>query len=95
MKIKIATLRHAANELFDHLERGGCDVVELEEDDYWNISADELYNVYETPKALTIGKLYDAADEVTAIADGGKAPIAYALVWLSVLLRYVGYRIPF
>lgn len=93
MKVCIAELREVANLLFDHLERSGHAEIELESDYYWSIPTEQLYSVYEEPTDLTIGQLSDDQRELANIRAGAKPPLAYALVWLSSLLRYVGARV--
>ncbi len=93
MKVSIAELREVANLLFDHLERSGHAEIEVDSDYYWSVPAEELYSVYEEPTDLTIGQLSDDQRELASIRTGAKPPIAYALVWLSSLLRFVGARI--
>jgi hypothetical protein len=39
------------------------------------------------------GQLSDDWNEVARIASGQRAPIAYALVWLSSLLRFIGSKL--
>jgi hypothetical protein len=40
-----------------------------------------------------MGQLSDDQRELASIRTGAKPPLAYALVWLSSLLRFVGARI--
>jgi len=93
MKVSVVELREVANLLFDHLECSGHAEIEVDADFYWSVPPDKTYSVYEEPVGLTIGQLSDDARELNAIRTGAKQPIAYALVWLSALLRFVGARI--
>jgi hypothetical protein len=49
--------------------------------------------VYEEPSELTVGQLSEDWKELQQISSGQKLPIAYALVWLSSVLRFVGSKI--
>jgi hypothetical protein len=51
-----------------------------------------LYAVYTPPPEfdLTMGQLSEDWNEVAKIASGQRPPAAYALVWLSSLLRFIG-----
>jgi len=93
MKIRISELREVANLLFDHLERSGHVEVDVDQDFYWSIPDDKLYSVYEEPSGFTVGQLSDDCQELRKISSGQKQPIAYALVWLSSVLRFLGTRI--
>lgn len=95
MKIQLSDLRRATDALFDHLERTGRTEIDLTEDFYWSIPEKRLYSVYSPPpeSELTMGQLSDDWNEVAKIASGQRAPIAYALVWLSSLLRFIGSKL--
>lgn len=93
MKVSVAELREAANLLFDHLERSGHAEIEVDADYYWSVPTEQLYSSYTEPTGLTLGQLSDDQRELTRIRIGAQPPLAYALVWLSSLLRFVGARI--
>jgi hypothetical protein len=93
MKVSIAMLQHAANAIFDHLQKEGHTEIELTEDHYWSIPDDKLYDMYKEPTGFTSGQISSDAQELDRIAAGKAAPIAYALVWLSSVVRLVGSRI--
>jgi hypothetical protein len=95
LKIPLGHLRQAANVLFDHLEQTGRTEIDVTEDFYWSIPEKHLYSVYTAPPEteLTMGQLSDDWAELTKIASGQRPPAAYALVWLSSLLRFIGARL--
>jgi hypothetical protein len=93
MKVRVSELRQAANVLFDHLERTGHAEIEVDSDYYWSIPKEKLYSVYENPSDFTVGQLSEDWENVRAIGAGRKDPIAYGLVWLSTILRFVGSNI--
>jgi hypothetical protein len=95
VRLQLSDLRRATDALFDHLERTGRTEIEVTEDFYWNIPEKRLYSVYSPPpeSELTVGQLSDDWNELTKIASGQRPPIAYALVWLSSLLRFIGSKL--
>lgn len=95
MKIQLTDLRRAADALFDHLEQTGRTEIDVTEDFYWSIPEKHLYSAYTSPteSELTMGQLSDDWNEVAKIASGQRPPIAYALVWLSSILRFIGLKI--
>ncbi|MFY0583638.1 hypothetical protein ACN28S_63430 [Cystobacter fuscus] len=95
MKIQLSELRQATHVLFDHLERTGRTEIEVTEDFYWSIPEKLLYSVYSPPpeSELTMGQLSDDWNELTEIASGKSPPLAYALVWLSSILRFIGTKL--
>jgi hypothetical protein len=95
VKIQLSDLRRVANALFDYLEQTGRTEIEVTEDFYWSIPEKHLYSVYTAPleSDLTMGQLSDDWKELTKIAVGKSPPLAYALVWLSSLLRFIGTKL--
>ncbi|WP_434380107.1 IS4 family transposase [Melittangium boletus] len=95
VKIQLSDLRRSTNALFDHLERTGRTEIEITEDFYWNIPEKHLYSVYTPPteSELTMGQLSDDWNEVEQIASGQRPPTAYALVWLSSIMRIIGSKL--
>lgn len=93
MKVGVEELRAAANVLFDHLEEMGNTEIEIDDDYYWCIPDDKMYSVYEQPVEFTMGQLSDDLEAIRALGSGTREPIAYALVWLSSVLRYVGAKV--
>lgn len=92
MQITTDELRRATEAILAHLEQTGRKVIEVDEDYYWSIAAEQRYDAYKQPDDLGIGQLSDDWAEVAAIAHGDKEPAGYALVWLAAVLRAVGER---
>lgn len=90
MNVKVAQLRAIADRLFAYLEETGRKEFDVDEDYYWEISKEELYDPSKDPKDLTIGQLSHDWERLESILDGEDPPIGYALVWLSSILRIVG-----
>ena len=95
VRIQLSDLRRLANALFDHLERTGRPEFDITEDFYWSIPEKHLYAVYTPPPEsdLTMGQLSADWEELTKITVGQSPPLAYALVWLSSLLRFIGAKL--
>jgi hypothetical protein len=90
MKINVEDLARASNLLFEHLQKEGVNVIDIDADYYWNIPKEQRYEPYTEPSQFNLGQLTDDLQEVTAILNGEKEPTGYALVWLSALMRSVG-----
>jgi hypothetical protein len=90
MRIEVSELRAISAQLFSHLEKRENGWMEIPVDYYWDISKDERYKPYEEPKHFDLGQLFDDWAELQKISRGENEPIAYALVWLSSVLRAVG-----
>ncbi|MEM7052016.1 MAG: hypothetical protein AAF604_20275 [Acidobacteriota bacterium] len=88
--MKVKDLRIVSNILFDYLESTGRGDVRVEEDFYWSVPQEHVYNPACDPEELFVGQLSDDCKELSAILSGENPPIGYALVWLSAVLRVVG-----
>lgn len=93
MKITIAELRRVTEKHLRHLEERGVTAVDLEQDFYWSIPSEQLYNTDEEPSGLEVGQLVDDVEELRRVDRGEKEPIGYGLVWLSAVLRAVGEKV--
>ncbi len=93
MRVPVSLLRRACSLVFDHLESSGCAEIEIDEDYYWNIPDDRLYKVYEEPTGFTAGQLSWDVENVERVVAGDRPVIAYNLVWLASILRFVGAKI--
>ena len=93
MKVTISELRSISENLFVHLEKMGLDTIDIENDFYWVISEEKRYNAYNEPKEFTLGQLTDDWSELKQILQGENEPIAYALAWLSSILRVIGEKV--
>lgn len=90
MEVTISELRSICNKLLQHIETSGYATINIERDFYWNIPRSLRYDSYEEPKELTIGQLSDDWAELQKILNDEAAPLGYALVWLSSILRIIG-----
>src|ERR1041384_7369671 len=92
MQISIPVLRAVSEIIFSHIEAMEIGSVTIPADYYWEIPKDQRYDPYKEPdpKEFEIGQLSDDWSELQKIAEGKGEPIAYALVWMSSLLKAVG-----
>ncbi len=94
MDIDIEKLRLITNQIFDHIS---CDLkiskVPLEQDYYWNIPSDSLFDVDSTPSELDIGQLFDDLEFLLKTLDNEEQAVSLMFVHLAPLLRYVGEKV--
>ncbi|QMU62825.1 MAG: hypothetical protein GKR88_00080 [Flavobacteriaceae bacterium] len=93
MKVKIIDIQKGFNKIFDHIKDSGIEEVEIQKDFYWNIPEEERYRLEKEPANLDMGQLSEDWDNLLRIINNENDPIAYALVWLSSIGRYVGEKI--
>ena len=90
MQISVTNLRNAVEKTLDHLEESGLTHIDIDEDFYWNIVIEQLYDPCKKPTELDLGQLSDNIEEVEKISSGESEPVGYALVWIAAILRYIG-----
>lgn len=90
IQVPVATLRRAADILFERLEALEGQVVHLDADYFWAIPAPQQYDVYKEPSELTIGQLSECLENVSSIVDDPTIATSYGLVWLAELARAIG-----
>lgn len=92
-EIQVNNLRQAVSVLLDHLEESTGGTLTLDAEYFWSIAKDELYDPYETPHTLTTGQLSESWENLQNIGNSPEMAINYALVWLSDVVKAVGYQV--
>lgn len=67
--------------------------ISFHKDLYWNINDEELYNVYEEPKNITIGSIKEDWDFIQKILTDDREIINYDFNKIANILRLVGEKI--
>lgn len=93
MKISIRELREVSNSLLDHIESLGVTEVDIDEDYYWTIPKEQLYDPARDDVSPSLGQLTDDWNELQLIRRHERPPVALALGWLASVLRAVGERV--
>ena len=93
-EISVAELRKASEVLLDHLEEVAGSTIVLDEDYFWSIFPDRLYDVEHPPTLDTLGSLADSLESVRSGVADPDGRLGYHLVWLADLLRFAGHRYP-
>lgn len=89
--INLRELQQLTNRLFDHvIKTRGVEMVELKQDYYWNIPADQLYDVKNDVKQADVGSLYADWEFVQPLTDKETEPVALQFTEVAPLLRYIG-----
>jgi hypothetical protein len=86
MKINIKEIEKIVSILLSNLRESKGDEIELKNDFYWDISAEELYNPYEEPKNLSLGQLSDDITEILRLKNSDDA-VVYDIKRLSSILK--------
>lgn len=89
--LSILNIRKIINILSDELEKlEDKDIGILEDDLYWNILEDELYNPYHEPSHLTMGSITEDWEFLQKILNGEREMIDYDLYKVASILRFLG-----
>lgn len=86
MKVNIDELGKIITILLFKLKEGKGGEIELMNDYYWDINAQELYNPYEYPKTFTLGQLSDDLAEIDRLLKPDD-PVPYDLKRVSNILK--------
>ena len=90
MKIETEDLLKIIDLLKNNISESFPDGIEVEEEDfYWDISEDELYDPTKDPGELTLGQLSDDWSELLRLKSDDGIPISYDLKRLAVILQIV------
>jgi len=92
-QIDLKQLRDAINVIFEHVvDDLGRQTIEIEsgKDFYWHVPVDELNEMSRKPIGVDVGRLSDDVDFAKLIKRGEAGDIAYNLVHIAPLLRYIG-----
>jgi len=93
LRIPVERLRAVVDLLMRRIAETAGDSVSLEQDYFWSISPDSLYNVYEEPGELGVGQLSESWQHLESLLkDESDAAIPYHLVWLADIIRAIGHE---
>jgi hypothetical protein len=95
-EIDVAALKAAVNAVLDHLiEDLGARTVRIDDDEdlYWRPRISELSDMSKEPTNSAIGRLSDDVDFVRLMRRGQGGDVAYNLVHIAPLLRYIGEKV--
>jgi hypothetical protein len=90
IKVKLEDLRRSLEMIISHLKGQGSEWVEIDEDYYWDVADEQMYNPLEDPTEFQLGQLTHDWERLSEIVKGKAPPIGYALVWLASILRAIG-----
>lgn len=89
IKIQKEDLKKIILILMNKLEISAEDSFVLDEDLYWNILDEELYDPYKDPKNLTMGSLADDWAFSQNLVEGNRGMIDYDLVKIAAILKFL------
>ncbi len=91
LHVSLAELRRSVDLLLRHVEAAAAgDAVIINQDHFWSIPADELYDVSKEPIDLTIGQLSESWQHLRNLLADQDRIVGYHLVWLADILRAIG-----
>ncbi|MBT0549342.1 hypothetical protein [Riemerella anatipestifer] len=86
MKVNIETLEKITLILLSKLKEDNGKTIELNDDFYWDIPDNEIYNPYKEPKNLTLGQLSSDIERIEE-AISSDSFINYDIKIISSILR--------
>jgi len=93
MDIELKELRQVISDLLNNLEYKRGSKIILDNDFYWCIDQEQLFDTYETPKKFSIGQL---SDDWTTLKSSAKSKnlIPYDLQRISIILKALSVENP-
>ncbi|OKI25818.1 hypothetical protein A6A28_17370 [Streptomyces sp. CB03578] len=89
-RIPIDGLRRAFELALQHIEASAGEMVALERDYFWSVPGDELYDVLNEPRTITIGQLSESWQHLEDLLAEPDRVVGHHLVWLADVLRAIG-----
>jgi len=86
IEIRRNDLKKILYALINELDKSQNNSFLLEKDLYWNIPFDELFNVYEEPKDITIGSIAEDWEFLQKI-NNGREVLSYDFIKVSNILK--------
>ncbi|MFI5831456.1 hypothetical protein ACIA6C_30095 [Streptomyces sp. NPDC051578] len=90
LRIPLDQLRTAFELALQHIEASAGSAVALEHDYFWSIPGDELYDVPNEPKTITIGQLSESWQHLEDLLADPNRAVGHHLVWLADVLHAIG-----
>ncbi|MFF0399749.1 hypothetical protein ACFYSJ_28900 [Streptomyces sp. NPDC005248] len=90
LQIPLDQLRHAFELALQHIEASAGSAVALEHDYFWSVPGDELYDVANEPRTITIGQLSESWQHLEDLLSDTNRAVDHHLVWLADVLRAIG-----
>ncbi|MEU4208661.1 hypothetical protein AB0F13_01435 [Streptomyces sp. NPDC026206] len=87
-------LRRAFDAVLQHVEASAGRTVTLDEEYFWSVPGDELYDVLNEPETLTIGQLSESWQHLEDLLAHQDRALGYHLVWLADVIRAIGRNTP-
>lgn len=89
--LKVLDIKRLIHVLSEELNKlNDADVIEFEDDPYWNILDKDLYDPYEEPKDLTMGSLTEDWLFLQKVLNKEREMIDYDLYKLGSILKFLG-----
>lgn len=89
MKVDIIKLRHVLDILLTQIEEKNKDALELSVDFYWDISSEEIYDPYKTPRDFSLGQLSDDWHVIAKLHENSSNLVVYDLKRISEILKAI------
>ncbi|MDX2748352.1 MULTISPECIES: hypothetical protein [Streptomyces] len=90
LRIPLDQLRTAFELALQHIEASAGSAVALEHDYFWSVPGDELYEVLNEPRTITIGQLSESWQHLEDLLADPNRAVGHHLVWLADVLRAIG-----
>ncbi|MFF2745252.1 hypothetical protein ACFVVA_06895 [Kitasatospora sp. NPDC058048] len=95
LSVSFAELRSSFDVVLRHMEAAAAgDAVALDNDYFWSIPPNDLYDVTRTPDELTIGQLSESWQHLRDVVADPDRALSHHLTWLADVLRAIAHEHP-
>jgi hypothetical protein len=88
--VEIQFLEDVFEILIRHLRAIHGQSVELEDDEFWQVPLDRMYDLARLPEDLDVGRLADSLEWLTLVVAEPEKSLAFHLVYFADVLRAIG-----
>ena len=90
MEITVSDLKKIVESIFALFDECGVEIISIENDYYWHIPKEEIYDPYHTPTNLNLGQLSDDWQDLHRVLAKENEPILTDFIDLASIFRAIG-----
>ena len=94
MKVNLDEISKLVMILISNLKESKGTEIEINNDYYWDISSDQLYNPYDNPTNMSLGQLSDDLNEISRLFKSKEEAIPYDLKRIAEILKTLSIENP-
>lgn len=90
MKVRIDELKLMVNSILGKAKKVGIDELEVENDYYWVVDSEDMFNFTISDPKLNVGSLDDDYENLSKVINGERQPSIVDFDRISMLVKVIG-----